>query len=139
MRISPRPRTAVLVFLGYLLVFYSVWAITGVDYKRVADNADTVLKWYVIPLACGAVFLVIAVSALGWWRPALFETEKATPRWLLIGPAFMAVAAVITLVASDKSKTTVNMFWLILIGSLLVGFCEELATRVTAPDPLPAT
>ena len=46
MRVSPRPRTAVLVFLGYLLVFYSVWAMTGVDYTRAADSADTVLKWF---------------------------------------------------------------------------------------------
>ena len=129
MRMAPRPRTAILVFLGYLVGFYGVWAMTSVDYTRIGDTADTVLKWYVAPLAFGAVFLVVAVTALGWWRPALFETEKATPRWLLIGPAFMAVAAVITLVASDKSQTTPNMFWLILIGSLLVGFCEELATR----------
>lgn len=129
MRMAPRPRTAVLVFLGYLVVFYGVWAITGVDYPRIGDTADTILRWYVTPLAFGAVFLIVAVTALGWWRPALLETEKATPRWLLIGPVFMAVAAVITLVASDKSKTTLNMVWLILIGSLLVGFCEELATR----------
>ena len=81
MRMAPRPRTAVLVFLGYLVVFYGVWAITGVDYTRIGDTADTVLKWYVAPLLFGAVFLVIAVTALGWWRPALLETQKATPRW----------------------------------------------------------
>ena len=96
MRLAPRPRTAVLVFLGYLVVFYGVWAITGVDYTRIGDTADTVLKWYVAPLAFGAVFLVIAVTALGWWRPALLGTRRAAPRWLLIGPAFMAVAALTT-------------------------------------------
>ena len=42
----------------------------------------------------------------------------------------MLLFAVTGLAASDKSGVTMAMFWLALLGSLLVGFCEETATRV---------
>ena len=129
MRALPKPLTGVLVFLGYLVVFYGVWIITDVDYNRISDSSDTILKWIVAPLAAGAVYLVIVVSALGWWRPSLFEVAKAAPRWLLVGPILMLVFAIIGLATSDKSGVTMAMFWLALLGSVLVGFSEELASR----------
>lgn len=129
MRVSPKPLTGILIFLGYLVVFYGVWIINNVDYARLTDSADTILKWIVAPLAAGAVYLIVVVSALGWWRPALFEVKKAAPRWLLVGPVLMLLLAVVGLVISDKSETTMTMLLLLLVGALLVGFCEELATR----------
>lgn len=129
MRIAPKPLTGILVFLGYLVVFYGVWIINGIEYTRISESADTILKWIVAPLAAGAVYLVIVVSALGWWRPSLFEVKKAGPRWLLVGPIVMLLLAILGLATSNKSAVTMSMFWLALLGSLLVGFCEELATR----------
>jgi membrane protease YdiL (CAAX protease family) len=126
---QPKPLTGVLLFLGYLVVFYGVWIITGVDYLNISQSADSILRWIVAPLAAGAVYLVIVVSAAGWWRPALFEVRKAGPRWLLVGPILMLLFALLILATSDKSAVTMSMFWLALVGSLLVGFCEELATR----------
>jgi CAAX protease family protein len=128
-RSLPKPLTGILVFLGYLVVFYGVWIINGVEYDNISESADTIVRWIVAPLAAGAVYLVIVVSALGWWRPAMFEVEKATPRWLLVGPILMLLFAIVGLSTSDKSGVTMAMFWLALLGSLLVGFCEELATR----------
>ena len=129
MKHLPRPRTAVLVFLAYLAVFYGIWAVNGVKYKHVGDSASTIAKWYVAPLAGGALVLVVAVSLLGWWRPVLSEVQRAKPRWLLIGPIFMALAAAATLLAKNTSETTNSMWILLVVGSLLVGFCEETATR----------
>ena len=129
MRLAPKPLTGILVFLGYLVVFYGVWIINGIEYSRISESSDTILKWIVAPLAAGAVYLIIAVSALGWWRPSLFEVEKAGPRWLLVGPIVMLLLAIAGLATSDKSAVTMSMFWLALLGSLLVGFCEELASR----------
>ena len=129
MRLAPRPRTALVVFALYLLVFYGVWQLTGVAYNDIGDSARTIAKWYVAPLAAGAVVLVVAVTVLGWWRPALFEVRRATPRWLWIGPAYMVVGALAILLAKDTSRTTTAMLWLLVVGSLLVGFCEELASR----------
>ena len=129
MKHLPRPRTAVLVFLAYLAVFYGIWMANGIKYKHIADSASTIAKWYVAPLAGGTALLVIAVSVLGWWRPVLFEVHRARPRWLIAGPVFMAVAALLIALRKDTSQTTAWMFWLLVIGSLLVGFCEETATR----------
>lgn len=129
MRAAPKPLTGLLVFLGYLAVFYSVWIATGIDYDRIGDDADTLLKWYVSPLAAGAVFLIVAVSIMGWWRPALFEVAKAKPRWLLVGPIFMLFGAIVFTATTDRDNTTAKMALYVAIGSVLVGFCEELATR----------
>ena len=129
MRSLPKPLTGVLVFLGYLVVFYGGWIITGVEYDNLSESSSTILKWIVAPLAAGAVYLLIAVSALGWWPPALFEVRKAGPRWLLIGPIVMFLFALLALATSDKSGVTMAVFWLALLGSVLVGFCEEMATR----------
>lgn len=128
MRTTPRPLTGVLILIAYLVVFYGIWIITGIDYTRIGESASTILRWYVAPLAGGALVLVVAATVLGWWRPALSEKERA-PRWLIVSPAFMAVGAVIILVNKDVSRTTVAMLLLLILGSLLVGFCEELATR----------
>lgn len=129
MKVAPRPLTALLVFVVYLLVFYGIWIATGIEYDNIGDSADTLLKWYVAPLAGGAVVLIVATTWLGWWRPALFEKEKAGPRWLLVGPALMALLAVVTLVTKDTSDTTAAMLGLLIVGSIGVGFCEELMTR----------
>lgn len=129
MRAAPKPVTGILVFLGYLVFFYGVWIINGVEYDRISESSETILKWIVAPLAAGAVYLVVVVSALGWWRPALFEVKKAGPRWLLVGPLLMLLLAIVGLATSDKSSVTMSIFWFALLGSLLVGFCEEMATR----------
>lgn len=129
MRSSPKPLTGILVLLGYLIVFYGVWTINGVEYDNISDSPETILRWMVLPLAAGAVFLVIAVSALRWWPPALFEVSKAAPRWLLIGPGLMLALALVSLATSDKAGVTMAMVLLLVVGCLLVGFSEEMATR----------
>lgn len=41
----------------------------------------------------------------------------------------MSAGALAILLAKDTSQTSTAMLWLLVVGSLLVGFCEELATR----------
>jgi membrane protease YdiL (CAAX protease family) len=127
-RIAPRPAPALLLFIGYLVVFYGVWIMTGVEYDNIGDSVDTLMKWYVAPLAAGAVVLVAGVSWFGWWRPVLVEKVRA-PRWLVVAPLLMAVLAFVQIAISDKSGTSAAMYLPLIVGSLLVGFCEETATR----------
>ncbi len=128
MKVRPRPLVGVLALLAYLTVFYGVWIITGVDYAAIGDSAGTILTWYVAPLAAGAVLLVAMASALGWWRPAMLETRRA-PRWTLVTPAVMFALGVLALATKDYSDTTSAMVLLLVVGSIGVGFSEELATR----------
>ena len=129
MRITPRPTPALVVFAMYLVVFYGVWVIADIDYANIGESADTLLRWYVAPLAAGAALLMGAVSYLGWWRPVLRDPVKAGPRWLLVVPATMALVAVAIFASKDLSDTTGRMVLYLLLGSIGVGFCEEVATR----------
>lgn len=128
-KIAPKPLWGVLVFLAYVAVFSAVWAITSVDYTRIGESVTTILSWYVAPLAAGAVVLVIAASVLGWWRPALFEVERAKPSWLWVSVVIMVGIAIVFLLNRDYSALTPLRFALVALGSLLVGFNEEMATR----------
>jgi hypothetical protein len=129
MKIAPKPLWGVLVVVAYMAVFSTVWAVTGVDYARVGESVTTILSWYVAPLAAGAVVLVVAASVLGWWRPALFEVQPAKPSWLWVSVVIMVGIAIVFLLNRDYSALTPLRFLLVALGSLLVGFNEELSTR----------
>ncbi len=127
-RVSPTPRRAVLVFLGYLLVFYGVWVITGIKYEHIGDDASTLLRWYVAPLAAAAVYLIVVVGWLGWWRPVLRE-ELRGPRWAAIPAVLLVLLAGSILLSKSYSSTTTMMFLYGVLGSIGVGFGEEVAAR----------
>ncbi|QXT63572.1 CPBP family intramembrane glutamic endopeptidase [Tessaracoccus palaemonis] len=128
MRVQPKPWIGIAVLLAYLAVFYGVWIAGGIDYARIAESESTLLHWYVLPLASGAVVLIAAASLLGWWKPVLFEKERA-PLWLVVAPVAMVAGAFLILSSKDLSGTTATMLVYLVLGSLLVGFCEETATR----------
>lgn len=124
-RVHPRVWVGVVTFLAYLAVFYGVWIVNGIDYNHIGDNADTLFKWYVAPLAGGAVVLIVLVSLFGWWRPALSDPR---PRWrgsLLILPGLLAVFALANLLFGDLSRVTPTMWLYLIIGSLLVGLTRR--------------
>lgn len=128
-RVAPRVRWAVLAYLGYLAVFYGVWIANGIDYPHIGDNGQTLLNWYVLPLAAGAVVITALVTFFGWWRPSLFDSGRRFPGWVWIFPGATAAVAVINLALGDVSSTTPTMWLYLTLGSLLVGFNEELVTR----------
>jgi uncharacterized protein len=129
MRAAPHPAVALAVFVAYLVVFYGIWIALGIEYDDIGDSAETILKWYVAPLAGGALVLVATISYLGWWRPVLRDEERAGPSWMLAAPVLMLAIAVIMLATKDYSSTTVAMFLLLIVGSVGVGLCEETVTR----------
>lgn len=128
-RVSPRPAVGVAVLAAYLVAVYGVWLLTDVDYPDIGDSASTLLRWYVAPLAAGAVVLVVLTTWLGWWRPALWEERRVGPGWLVVAPAYMLVVSVVQLATKSYDSTTALMLLWLVLGSLGVGFCEELAVR----------
>jgi hypothetical protein len=81
---KPTVTLGMLLYLGYLAIFFAAWTINGVDYNRIGENPETTRLWYALPTLSGCAFLVIALSVLGWWRVALFERPQAGPRWIWI-------------------------------------------------------
>lgn len=128
LRIRPRVWLGLVAFVAYLAVFYAIWIVNGIDYARVGENEDTLLTWYVAPLSGGLVVLLVLISAFGWWRPTLRE-HKPLPRSAAVVPLVMAVVAVLNLVFGEFSRVTTTMWVLLVIGSVLVGFNEEVVAR----------
>ena len=126
-RVRPRVWVGVLAFLGYLAVFYTIWIVNGIDYTRIGESEETLLLWYVAPLSGGLLVILVVVSVLGWWRPSLRE-ERRLPRLAWV-PAVMALVAILNLVFGDHSRVTPAMWVFLVVGSVLVGFNEEVIAR----------
>lgn len=129
LRVAPRVWLGILAVVIYLAVFITVWVVNGIDYLHVGDSADTLLKWYLIPLIAGAVVVIVIVSIYGWWRPSLIETRKRLPGWVWIFPSLLALVAIGNLVIGDTSRLDATMWLILTAGSLLVGFNEEMIAR----------
>jgi membrane protease YdiL (CAAX protease family) len=131
MRIKPSVPVAIAVIIGYLVVVFIVWGITGLDYDEIGDTVENVRKGIVLSVGLGALYLAIVTTVLGWWKPAIHEPRKVGGGWMWIVPAFLVVGAALNLAATKWGEIDgvgTYVLWLA-TGTLLVGFSEELLTR----------
>lgn len=122
-------RAAVLLYIGYLAIFFTTWTINGVDYNRIGESADTTRLWYAYPTLFGCLFLACAISRLGWWRNVLFDPSKDGPRWIWILPVVMTAIIVINLAVIPAGRLTTELVVWSVFGAIGVGFGEEMITR----------
>jgi membrane protease YdiL (CAAX protease family) len=120
---------AVGILVAYLVVVGVLWRLTGTRYDALVDSREHVIKGIVLPIGAGAVLLAVATTWLGWWHPALFQEPRSAPTWALIAPALFGLVALINIATIDFRSPKARLLPLILVGTLLVGFAEELATR----------
>jgi membrane protease YdiL (CAAX protease family) len=131
MRIKPSALTAIAAIVGYLAVVFGVWVATGVKYDDVGDTVENVRKSVVLAIGLGAVYLIVVTSALGWWKPAMREPRKVGSGWMWLIPVLLLVGAALNLAATKWGEIdglATYALWLA-IGTLFVGFSEELLTR----------
>jgi hypothetical protein len=83
-------RMGFLLYFGYLAIFFTTWAINGVDCLRIGESAETTKLWYALPTLFGCALLVVAISVLGWWRIVLFDKSKSGPLWVWVLPILIA-------------------------------------------------
>jgi len=126
---KPSVWLGILLYLGYLAVFFSTWTINGVDYLRIGENAETTKLWYAFPTLFGCAFLVVAISVLGWWRAVLFDTSKSGPLWVWILPAVMAAIILNNFLGIPAGKLSTELLLWSTLGAVGVGFGEEMITR----------
>ena len=126
---KPSVGIGILLYLGYLAVFFTTWTINGVDYNRIGESAETIRLWYAFPTLFGCAFLVIAISILGWWRMVLFDQSKSGPRWIWILPVVMAVIILNNFLGIPSGKLSVELLLWSSLGAVGVGFGEEMITR----------
>jgi len=125
----PSVTKGLLVYAGYLAVFFTTWAINGADYNRIGANAETTRLWYAFPTLFGCAFLAVALSVLGWWRAALFDTTKSGPRWVWLLPVAMGGIIVNNFIGLPFDRLSGELLLWSSLGAIGVGFGEEMITR----------
>ncbi|GAA3402617.1 hypothetical protein GCM10020370_15170 [Paenibacillus hodogayensis] len=128
LRVRPRVRWGVLGYFLYIAVFYGIFVLNGVDYPRIGESEQTLLLWYVAPTFGGAVLAFTIVTIYGWWRPSLVE-KRSLSRWAMTLPIIMTVIAIVNMLIADFTRVTPLMWLYLFVGSILVGFNEEIIHR----------
>jgi uncharacterized protein len=126
---QPSVGMGLLLYLGYLAIFFSTWTIDGDDYQRIGESAGTTKLWHALPTLSGCAFLVVATSMPGWWRIALYERSKFGPLWAWILPVVTGGIIRGNSLGLQPGKLSAKLLLWSTLGAAGVGFGEEMITR----------
>jgi len=126
---QPSVLTGLLLYAGYLAIFFTTWTVNGVDYLRIGENVETTKLWYAFPTLFGCAFLVVAITILGWWRVVLFDRTKSGPLWVWILPVFIAGIILHNFSGLQFGRLSPELLLWSTLGAVGVGFGEETITR----------
>ncbi|WP_217617203.1 CPBP family intramembrane glutamic endopeptidase [Cellulomonas sp. GbtcB1] len=129
----PRVRHGVLVGLGVVVAYAALVAVDDVlpggGDGDITDPTLAFLRTHVLPLSIIGALLVGFARWSGWWRDVWRERpEQRVPRWWLAFPVLYTVTVAGSFVTADWSAGRTYLL-VLLVGTLLVGFTEELALR----------
>ena len=127
LRVRPRVWIGLAIYVGYVVIVFTIQGFSGVPYDELGESGSNLFFGAGLSLIIAAVLLAITTTALGWWRPALFERHRSV-RWPIIAPILMVIALAFNLVSTDWGTYDGGFFAASLV-ILLVGFTEELTTR----------
>ena len=119
---------ALAVFVAYTVLVGVLWRLTGTRYDHLVDSRSTILRGIVLPIGLGGLLLAVMTTWFGWWESALLPGASG-PSWALIVPLLFAVVAVLNIASIDWRSAKARLLPLLLLGTALVGFAEELASR----------
>lgn len=128
-KVKPNVFLGITLYIGYLIIFFSTWIINKVDYTTIGKTIESTKLHYALPTLFGSIFLVIAITALGWWKITLFDKEKSGPKWAWIAPILMVLLILISFGNTNWDKATPELLLWSALGALGVGFGEEMITR----------
>jgi membrane protease YdiL (CAAX protease family) len=129
-RLPPTLGRGFAVAVLYALVFLVGGLISGVDYDEITADASNVLGFVIIPVGLGILVTLGLTARWGWWRALFHEERKLTEhRWLRLIPVLLVLNIVIVLALSPWEEWNAGLVLLILLGTLMVGFAEEIVFR----------
>ncbi|MFY2762743.1 CPBP family intramembrane glutamic endopeptidase [Arenimonas sp. MALMAid1274] len=129
MRIRPRLRIGITVFLAYAAWVFAAWKFRAIDYTTVGSESGLMFA-VVQPLGVAALALGAFLTYAGWWRATLFEPQRLhRPVLLAVLLAMMLGFIAVVLSSADFGTIAPRHLLLLVVGTLLVGFCEEMVTR----------
>jgi membrane protease YdiL (CAAX protease family) len=111
-----------------MVVVGVLWKVNRVDYETIGQDRTSIMKGIVVPIGVGAVFVAVAVSVLGAWHDSMVENSDVAPGWVIAVPILFGVVALLN-VGTIDFKMAGNALPLLFLGTLLVGFAEEMTTR----------
>ncbi len=128
LKVRPTASIGFGIAAGYAVLFMVLEKFIAPPYTEIGKTTDSILRGIVIPLVICAVVTAGLTTLLGWWRPVLREKPLGA-KWMWSIPI---VLGVIVLVAIDWAQISAlsgsYLLWLA-IGTLLVGFNEEIVYR----------
>ncbi|MDN4640401.1 hypothetical protein QCD70_09120 [Agreia sp. PsM10] len=79
-KVRPRVWIGLAIYVGYIIVVFSVQAFSGVPYDKLGESGTNLFFGAGLSLIIAAVLLAITTTLLGWWRPALFDRHHSRAR-----------------------------------------------------------
>jgi membrane protease YdiL (CAAX protease family) len=118
------------IVVGYLVVLILATLFTldrtlgTPGYTETGDVGRQLVVRMVFPLA----FVCIVVSVLRWWRPVLVD-DRPVRRWVWLVPAAILLTVVGATNYAGLATKSAAFVCLLLLGSLMIGFSEEVLFR----------
>lgn len=100
-----------------------------IDTDNVVGSASSIIFGLALPIAIGAVALLIFATKVGWLRSIFGPQPIDGSRWMWIGPILVALAIVVHLAGTDWSAWSGGEIVSLIALGACVGLAEELVTR----------
>jgi membrane protease YdiL (CAAX protease family) len=114
----------------YAVVVAVAGLVSGVDYDELSDSSSNVVGFVIVPVGLGILATFALTARWGWWHAIFREDGRLTrPRWARLIPAFFVLAIVVTLIVAPWQDWSAGLVVLILLGTMMVGFAEEIVFR----------
>ena len=129
MKVKPVWWVGVIAWAAYNAIIFIAWVIGDSSYLNMV-GPDVAFKSLIVPLSLGALFMIIVLSSLGWWRPVMTEERRGQPGWTLwVVLLFMLGFIVLNGGATNWSALAPLHLMMLVAAGILVGFNEESLTR----------
>lgn len=130
MRVPPSLARGIGIAVLYMAVFIVAALVSGVDYDALSDSTSNVVGFVIIPVGLATIVTLAVTARWGWWHALFHDDEKLDrPRWRWLVPGFMVATILVTLIASPWHEFSTALVLLILLGTMMVGFAEEILFR----------
>lgn len=128
-------RLPIAAYIVIIVVYLAILQGVGIALRSDDDQSyavftsvEAAVRGVIIPVGVSAVFAIVVVSVLGWWRPVMIDRRRVRP-WVWIFPVLMLAAILGGTNYGLIGERGATLFIVLLVGSLMVGFAEELMYR----------
>lgn len=128
LKVKPTALIGFGIAVGYAVLFLVLEQLIGPSYTDIGKTAASILRGIVIPLAICTAVTAGLTTWLGWWRPVLRERPLGV-KWMWAIPIVLTVIVLVAIDWAQISTLSGTFLLLLAIGTLLVGFNEEIVYR----------